>query len=166
MSRGGKSTQAAGMAARLWKRRAPRQTGLCQVSVLSRQPTLNRKVWCPMAQVTSWSSISHGPARHLPYDYKISFADSIRFNANVHKVFFALEISRIWLSLGNWANVAVTHRCLSSLKCSKCKQDRRPTDLSPNTSCNLCASIHTKLWKMSYKCCGKSWFLCPSSVCH
>ena len=29
--------------------------------------------------------------RHLPEDYEISFADSVRLNADVHKVFFALE---------------------------------------------------------------------------
>lgn len=65
-------------------------------------------------------------ARHLPYGYEISFADSIRLNENVHKVFFALERLRTWmLRLVNWANAAVTHRCPSSLKRSKCKRDRQ-----------------------------------------
>jgi hypothetical protein len=64
--------------------------------------------------------------RHLPYDYEISFADSVRFNANVHKILFALERLRMgMLRLGNWANEAVAHRCLGSLKCSKCNWSRQ-----------------------------------------
>ena len=75
---------------------------------------------------TSYFMNLHFPqGRHLPYGYEISFADSIRLDANVHKVFFALERSRIWtLRHGNWANAAVTHRSLYL----KCKHDKQSVD--------------------------------------
>lgn len=75
---------------------------------------------------TSYFMKLHFPqGRHLPYGYEISFADSIRLDANVHKVFFALERSRIWtLRHGNWANSAVTHRSLYL----KCKHDKQSVD--------------------------------------
>ena len=74
------------------------------------------------------ASCTQARVSHLltSYDYEISFADSVRFNANVHKILFALERLRMgMLRLGNWANEAVAHRCLGSLKCSKCNWSRQ-----------------------------------------